>query len=100
MEEYTIAIEGQLGTRYGFLRLNRQNDKLSGSIFLLGTENAVAGEMAKDKLILHHELKTAVSTLKCVSVLTLKDEELTGEICCDFGRMRICGSKIKNEIPE
>lgn len=82
MEKYKIVLESQLGPREGTLQLEEKGGgTLTGSIILLGVENAVFGERIDNHSFrLSHHLRTQISDLKCISVFHLECSKLSGTL--------------------
>lgn len=82
MEVYRIVLESQLGPRMGTLQMNEEKDGVvTGSITLLGVENAMQGEwIGAYALRLIHHLRTQVSDLECVSIFNLEGDKLSGTL--------------------
>lgn len=79
MEEYTLVLESQLGPRQGCLRFDEQDGSVTGTLTLLGHDNAVQGERTGEStLCLQHHLRTALSDLDCVSDLEFDHGRLQG----------------------
>ena len=95
MEEYEIYVESPLGTRQGKLNLTQNGAEIYGTIMILGTENSFTGQKEGDMLILRHQLETSLSKLNCESKITLTDDELTGSVYFQGGKMKVRGRKIK-----
>lgn len=96
MKEYRVVLESQLGPREGTLRLEAEKaGAVTGSITLLGVENAALGEwIGEHALRLSHHLRTQVSNLECISVFRLEGDKLSGTLQNDKTTMLWHGEKV------
>ena len=94
MEEYRLVLKSQLGPREGLLRVDVQQDAVTGSLTLLGYENPVSGvRIGEHTLRLFHHLRTAVNDLSCVSVFEVQGDRISGTLQIDGNFMQWCGEK-------
>lgn len=93
MQQYDIVLDGQLGERHGILNWEERDSIVSGVLILLGFENPVYGKKCENRLELVHDLRTAVSTIACRTVLELQGETLCGMVCFASGNMKLFGQK-------
>ena len=96
MKEYRIVLESQLGPREGTLRLEEEKEgAVTGSITLLGVENAALGEWTGEhSLRLLHHLRTGVSDLECISVFDMVGDKISGTLQNDKNTMLWHGEKV------
>lgn len=79
---YRVTLESPLGPRPGLLRLEALDGEVTGTLSLLGFDNAVSGRrLDARRLLLTHGLRTAVSSLSCESILELDGAALIGTAC-------------------
>lgn len=99
MEKYKIVLESQLGPREGTLQLEEKGEgTLTGSITLLGVENAVFGERIDNHSFrLSHHLRTQISDLKCISVFHLECGKLSGTLYNDKNTMLWHGERVSTK---
>lgn len=102
MKEYRIVLESQLGPRTGTLCLEEDEaGTVTGSIRLLGFENAALGEWTGEHMLrLSHHLRTQVSDLNCVSVFKLEGSKISGTLQNDKNTMLWHGEKVTKEEGE
>lgn len=71
---------------------------MTGSITLLGVENAALGQwIGEHSLRLSHHLRTQVSDLECVSVFELDGDRISGTLQNDKTTMRWHGKDDRKE---
>lgn len=101
MQEYKVVLESQLGPRAGTLRLEEKEGVITGSITLIGVENAVLGEWTGEhSLRLSHYLRTQVSNLECISVFELEGDKAFGTLQSDKHTMLWHGEKVAEKEGE
>ena len=93
MQTYDVVLDGQLGERFGTLTWTQTGNEITGSLFLLGCSNPICGTRNGQTLELTHELRTAVSLLRCRTHAKLCGEELSGVVESDSARMKLRGKK-------
>lgn len=96
-QEYDIILDGQLGQRAGTLIWSEAGGNITGSLSLLGYENPVHGKRNEQRLELTHQLRTAVRTLDCKTILELHDDTLSGVVTSAHTNMNFHGTKAKKE---
>lgn len=93
-----IILESPLGARSGQLCLEVQNGRVSGTLSLLGYENPVSGRQREDgRLVLDHDLRTAVSVFPCQSILEWNGSTLTGTTRTQRGTFTWQGGALEEE---
>lgn len=99
MDAYRIVLESQLGPREGTLRVGEEKaGVVSGSIVLLGVENAALGEWIKKNVLrLSHHLRTRVSDLECISVFEMEGGKVSGTLQSGRNTMLWHGEKMNDE---
>lgn len=92
---FRVILEGQLGPRESFLRLEAAGTRVTGSFFLFGVENPVTGERTgENRVCLTHGLHTAVSDLLCRTVLELGPEQVSGTVFTPMGELTLHGERL------
>ena len=81
METYILVLESQLGPRRGCLRLEERDGAVTGTLTLLGHDNAVHGRRTGTHTVrLCHRLRTLVNDLACISELEIRQGRLSGTL--------------------
>lgn len=94
METYTLVLESQLGPRQGCLRMEEQDGAVTGTLTLLGYDNAVQGRRTGCNTVrLWHHLRTLVSDLTCVSDLVMEHGKIIGTLRSGRAAMKLHGEQ-------
>ena len=93
---YQVTLHSPMGPREGTLRLTLSESGVTGTLFLLGMENPVAGEQVRAcEFYLTHHLHSILSDLSCRSHLVVSQGVLTGEVETEKGCMRLTGVRLE-----
>lgn len=94
METYILVLESQLGPRRGCLRLEERDGAVTGTLTLLGHDNAVHGRRTGTHTVrLCHRLRTLVNDLACISDLEIRQGRLSGTLRSGGAAMKLHGEQ-------
>ena len=91
---YRIVMDSPLGERRGTLALTEDGETISGIFSMLGFDNPVSGHRQGNKLQLHYQLRTLISSLSCNSEFSPADGTLTGTAQVGKFRIQLHGTAI------
>lgn len=95
---YDVVMKTQLGDRRGKLYLERGQEEITGFLNILGHENPVRGNAAKNKqLVLDGEIVTLLSTLSFHAQGYADNETVRLTLYCPNHIFCITGSAIEGE---
>ena len=99
MQRYKIVLDSPLGQRYGTLIWKDTADRITGTFSLIGFDNPISGQKDGEHFIFSHNLRTAVSVLKCHTVFEVCEDSLYGTVSSEHNTMKLSGKKVAERLP-